>query len=255
MHIAGTLGRFRVLAAFAISLAGCNAVQDLVSVTPDELLTLNVSTSQVAADGVSTVTLTARLSNALGEGSRTVTFEADDGIILGRTCDSFGVCTNKIAVVATADGTATAQLQAGRKLGQATVRAVVGEVATSATVEFVRAYPDHISIELDRGALQACFGDFATLEIRLTRDRGSVTVGTVVELSATIGGIPFGSFPGTVTADADGVATATFSPGTAPILGVGLIRARVRNLATGAVIEGTATVDVIPIDPFSSVCG
>ena len=68
-------------------LAQCAEVQDFVSVTPSELLSLTVSRTSVPADGETTVTLTATLSNAAGSDQRTLIFQTDAGKLLDVNSD------------------------------------------------------------------------------------------------------------------------------------------------------------------------
>lgn len=235
--------------AFAAVLAlalGCYDSEDHSLTSPfyEAALTLTAEPSSVPADGVSTATITARISPSAAPANRIIEFETDAGEFVGPE-------SNASEVERAVDGTgrATVELRSSGDPGTVVVRARVQakpEIARSATVQFGLALPDSIIVEPDGFQIEAGFGDdsSANLAIRLERSSGKPSPGLVVNLIAVDAatGTPLQLFfRGAEPSSAEGRVSAVVTAGPTEFRGVARIEARV----DGSPAVGMANIEII----------
>lgn len=155
---------------------------------PDQILTLQSDSTEILADGASSLTLTATLGED-ADPNLPVTFRTDAGTFAGTPRQSESAIT-----VTAALGVASATL-----ISSTTVEDVVnvsaeinGLGAAAATsfnrfteVSFYRAYPEQMRFTADRLSLSANQLENATLTVELFRQgEGEVSGGSLIQFSA-----------------------------------------------------------------------
>jgi hypothetical protein len=204
--------------------------------SPDEVIVLNVSPTEIPADGTSFTTLVATIEKKADADKRSVKFTTTIGQFLGTT-------DREITAQADAEGVATADLVSVVQEARATVQASIAGVVRQKTVDFVRAYPETIVVDPGTFALTASVSEQTTVTAELRRQKGVVTSGTSVDFSAVdTTGSRIGQFRDTKLSGDGGRATAIFSVGNTAYRGSIVVRARVDVL--GIVIEGSSSVTV-----------
>ena len=212
---------------------------DVPFVTPpagSTALRLASSADSAPADGATITRITATVPPGLSQSRRRVKFTTTLGFF-----DNSG--RQELEVSAGIDDRATIDLRSDNKTGLANVRATLVETnATDAvTVRFVLATPDRIAITTDDPDVQANGTDSTVVRVRLIRDVGTVTAGTIVSYTATDpSGNPVGTFSGISPSDQNGESQAVYSPRTTLFRGIVTIQAAVGS------ISQQATVEVIP---------
>ena len=244
--------RFHAL-CFSIALvvlAGCSESGSPTSVPPGELISLTASASSIPADGVSRVTLTAQIPANASSGNRTVTFTSTSGTLVGGAPGNGG--SMSLALQADVDGRATAQLQSPTLVGAAQVTAAVSTFLQTLTIAFSGALPDRILVDPGAFSLQAGLTNSTTVTATLRRGSGIASQNTVVEFRAlTSAGARLGEFRSVTTSSASGTATALFTAGETAFRGTATIFARVTDVPTSTVVEGSATIQITepPVAP------
>jgi adhesin/invasin len=171
----------------------------LADATP-AYLTVTAQPKQIAADGTSTSTVTAVVSDAQHNPvpDRTlVTFTTSLGVVGPATAE-------------TTDGTATATLTSGTTPGTATVTVKVGMLTQRVKVEFLDTTPTSLTVKADPEEIPA--DDTSTSTITATvkdAQNDPVPDGTIVKFTTSLGTIAPSS-----AATQDGAATATLRSGT-----------------------------------------
>ena len=122
---------FLVPVLAALTLVGCNAASDLVSVDPSKIVHLSVSASTIPADGISEVVVTARVPMGGQTEAASVNFTTTRGEFVGASDP------RDHEVVADSDGVAKVWLRSSTEVGVAHIQAVFGVYASSVDVEFV----------------------------------------------------------------------------------------------------------------------
>jgi len=192
--------------------------------TPDSVLRLIASATEIEADGVSSVQLRAE-SNPAGA-TRSVSFTT--------TLGSFTLGANppqltQDNVATAADGVARVQLFASSTPGTALVTATANGFSASQTISFKPALPDFITLSATPLAIsRASESNTIDLTAVLSRAIGVVSGNTRVDFSIAndASGRSFGRFQ-SISRDASGTVTAQFVPGTEAPLGLATITARV----------------------------
>ena len=156
---------------------------------------------------------------------RTVLFSTDVGSIDG-------------SAISNEDGIATARLRAGTTLGNALVQATVSGLATSANVPIVAGPPAALQMDSPVRVIVADGTNAATITLTVRDARDRPVAGVNVLFTATIG-----SITPAATTDANGTATAIFSPG----------KAQGRALVRAAAGSATAEMDFVLKAAFASV--
>jgi hypothetical protein len=204
------------------------------------LVRLSASSSQVEADGVSSVIMRAEISPSFS--SRQVTFKTTNG--------SFARGSSLLStdVTAGADGVAIAPLYVGSSLGTAVVTATVNGFSASQTVTFVAAPPDFVTLTATPLSVsKALDTNLTTLVATLSRTIGAVSGNTRVEYSIAndaSGETGFGRFETQSRTAQDGQVTITtkFFPGTAAPLGLATITVRVPETSVTARVKVNITM-------------
>lgn len=229
----------RLLTAFLlVILIGCD---DEISITaPGDLLTLRTepALTTLPADGRSRATLVATIIPPSASSRRTIVFTTTSGTLIG------GNTANEVA--ANERGEASIQLQSAAAPDTAIVTARSKEVpnaAAQATVQFIAAGADSLSVTSDKFALKQGFAESAKIQVQLRRQSGTPSIGIAVTFRATDDrGNPIGQFASpTIFTAAAGAAETQYTAGATNYLGPVSITAM-----TSDGISGSTTVTIIP---------
>jgi hypothetical protein len=193
------------------------------------------------ADGATVTNVLARIDPRFLPTQQTVTFTT--------TAGTFAPTNSASADVrAGADSTARIALVSPRDPVFATVSAIAAGFTARQTVNFTIAEPDFLSVSvLGNYRIQASFATKVNLRAQLFRNTGTPTKGQEVRFVATDDstGRTFGYFSGITPSDAQGLATADFTPGNTGERGVATIEAYV----AGTHISSTVKIEVIDPPP------
>lgn len=206
-----------------------------VAADPDEVIRFTVQPATAPADGMTLSAFTVALSPSLPLGTE-VSFQTTLGSFAPE-----GATT--VTRPADASFTATADLMSPSTLGTARIRATAHQVTREATLGFVRALPDRITVTTG-GTVEvpASATGAVTVTATFLREVGDVTAGTVATFSATgDGGAPVGSFRGVEVVGTNGQAAADFMPGETEYRGPVTLTVG----AEGSTVTGTAQVQVV----------
>lgn len=232
------------LPAALVALLGCSESDPQRSVAPGDLIALTASSAAIPADGVSRVTFTALIPANASAGNRTVTFTSTGGTLVGGTPGSG--TSMSLAVPADVEGRAVVQLQSPTRPGSAQVTAQVSTFLQALTVAFTGALPDRILVDPGAFSLEPGFANTTTVTATLRRGQGVASESTLVEFRAlTPAGTRLGEFRAVTPSTASGTATALFTAGETTFRGPATIFARVTDVASGTVIEGSATIQIV----------
>ena len=191
-----------------------------LSATPAHL-TVVADPEQIPADGKSTSTITATVSDAqsnpVPDGTN-VTFATSLGVI-------------GPATVPTTNGVATATLHSGKVPGTATVTVKAGTLTRKVKVEFLTTKPAHLVLEADPTEIPADGKSTSTITATVSDAQNNpVPDGTLVKFTTSLGTIG----PGTVQTQG-GVATATLHSGTT--VGTATVTVKVETLTEQVTVE------------------
>jgi adhesin/invasin len=196
------------------------------AVDPGTIITLANSASSSPADGVTPVTVSATIADAVPSGRRAVAFRTTLGVISPVAIEADGSNVARATVTSTATGTAR-------------ITATVDGSTAETTVQFVPALPDRVLVAPDAADLQS--GGTTVVRVTLARATGTVSPRLEVVYSATTNtGAAIGAFSRITPAESS-VSTATFNLGTTAYTGPVTITARVDGGAAGS-----ATLQVVP---------
>ena len=199
---------------------------DFVPVEPSDIIVVSASASKAPADGATVTNIFADIAPGLI--SRTVTFSTTLGVLSPTSND------------ADSSNRATVGLTSPNEVGTAFITATVDDFSGETRVEFVRALPDSVIVVPADTSVSA--GGKIHVDVNLLRSIGTVTLGTVVEFSATDdSGNTFGIFlPSVVEINDDGKsAETTFDPGDTLFRGIATIKAKVGG------VKGEAEIEII----------
>jgi hypothetical protein len=197
----------------------------------DSLVRLTAASSQIDADGASSVILRAEVNPA--SPTRAVSFKTTAGSF--ELDDPKAVAKDNVAT--SADGVAQAQLFAPLTAGTALVTVTtVGAngapgFSASQTITFNPALPDFAALTATPLSISRMSGAPISLVAKLSRSIGEVTRGTRVDFTAANddSGQSFGRFENVNRSDDMETATADFVPGATAPIGLATITARVPN--------------------------
>jgi hypothetical protein len=195
--------------------------------SPDSLIRLSTSASQIEADGVSSIVVRAEVNPSISP--RTVSFKTTDGSFVR---DASPAEMSQDNVATGADGVAQVQLFAPKTAGTALVSATAGGFSASQTVSFVPALPDFISLSANPLTVSIANGpDAIEVVAKLSRSKGTVSKNVRIEFIATndATGDPIGRFEQVTRSDDAETAKAQFVPGTSAATGLATITARVAD--------------------------
>lgn len=203
------------------------------AVAVSSVVVLDLGATSAPADGATVTNAIARVAAALPSEQRTVTFSTTAGTLAvsGSTTAQVHAGTDDIASVG---------LVSPRTTASAVVTASVNNLTARRTVEFTHAYPDDVGLAVQGSfRLSASFATKATLRAELSRDVGSVTRGTEVRFTAVDDstGQEFGFWSAQTESDANGVATAEFTPGNTSERGEATIRVSVPGTGLSASVK------------------
>jgi hypothetical protein len=206
----------------------------------DSVLRLIAATSQVEADGVSSVLLRAESNPAAA--TRTVSFTTTNGSFV-RDANPAVTAQNNVAVAS--DGVAHAQLFAPLIPGSALVTATSSGFSASQTITFTPALPDFITLQASPLTVSRADEDNLTnLTAVLSRAVGTVSRSTRVDFTIVndASGESFGRFQNITRSNEAETVTAQFVPGTAAPLGLATITARVPGSNVTAQVKINVTM-------------
>jgi hypothetical protein len=204
------------------------------------VLNLTTSSSQVDADGASSVTLRADANPAISPGNRSVTFKTTIGSFERDKTPE----VTQVTVNTASDGVAIAQLYAARTAGTALVTATSGGFSASQTITFAIAAPDFVSLGATPLSGRALETTVIDLVATLSRAIGKVTPNTRVDFTVAndASGNSFGRFQNIGRSKEDETVAAEFVPGAAAPIGLATITARV----PGTSVTASVKVDITP---------
>ncbi len=171
-------------------------------------VTVSAEPTTLIADGSSTSTITAQVTDATGNpvASETVSFATTTGNI-------------DATAVTDANGMATATLTAGTTTGTATVSATAGPASDSVDVALVAGTAANLTVTADPVTLPADGTSTSAIMASVTDANGNPIAGATVTLTTDLGTLSAPS----ITTDANGNATATLTSsaitGTATVVG------------------------------------
>ena len=195
---------------------------------------------EARADGVSTVTLEARIARESDD--RSVTFETTRGTLIGP-----GSTGTKLTVTADREGLATATLRSSREPGEAIVAATVKGSTHQQRTVFERAHATSIELEVNNRTIKRDGTVRATLTAKLFRGDapGTVSPGTEVRFTAT-GGRFLGLVRGVVPSSTNQTAQATLVGDTRDLADQRQVTVTVESLRDdGSSITATITIRVV----------
>lgn len=190
------------------------------------------------ADGATTTEVVVQLTPDLLPSQQLVSFTT--------TAGSFSPVGNVLSteVRAGSDNVARVLLVSPREPATATVTVAVSGFVGRATVTFEAAAPDSLSLSVSGSfRVVAAFSSKVSLRAQLYREVGTPSRGAEVQFRATDDstGNTFGYFSGITPSEANGLATAEFTPGNTTERGEATIRAWV----PGTSAEGRVKVEVV----------
>lgn len=207
--------------------------------SPDSVIRLIASPTEIVADGVASVQLRAEVNPALP--NRAVTFKTTNGTF-SPTAEQ--PLTELKDLPTGSDGVAVAQLYGVTGVGTALVTATAGGYSATQTVTFTRALPDFMTLEASPLSIRALETSTVAINATLSRAIGKVTPNTRVDFVATNddSGVSFGRFQNVTRSTATGEVTAQFVPGASAPLGLATITARVPDNGVTARVK----IDILP---------
>jgi hypothetical protein len=208
-------------------------VVNQVAIDPGSTITLTPSSPTAPADGATLTRVTARIAAGLPVTKRTVTFSVTPN----------NVTISPMSGTADAGNQVSADITSLKTTGLVRITATVDGTSAQATIQLVPALPDRILMSADAATVQANATDSVQVKATLQRDVGDVSQGTNVTFTATDAtGNSVGTFAKNSVSDANGVALATFFPGTGTAPGPVTITARV----AGSPAVGSVRIVVTP---------
>jgi hypothetical protein len=220
-------------------VAGCSDLESPTEIKLDDIIRIEFTGPvTLRADGVSTTTVSATIPPEAT--TRSVKFVTTRGSFQGTDGKT------EVTVLAGDQGEATATLIAGREVGIANVTATAGTSTAAIGLPHERAYADAISIETTSASPKKDGTRNATITATLTRLNGFVSNGTQVTFEAFDAAThrPVGRFFLISPTDANGRASATFSPDTADTT-VGMTITIIASTQTDAGTTVSASLDVV----------
>jgi hypothetical protein len=199
-------------------------------------LSLSLSAESAPADGETIVLVLVDVpSSARGEG-RKITLTTSLGTLEGAT-------SGTLALVANAEGRATAELHAPTRTGIARIRSTVAGVIREDSVRFTAAPPTRIDVDAAKFTVAAGMRNETTVTATLRRVPGKITPGASVVFTAARGDTSeaIGFFSTAAPSDANGVVTVRFSAGDTSYRGPVIISAK--HVESGLI--GTTQLQIV----------
>ncbi|MGH9349132.1 MAG: hypothetical protein ACRD26_17895, partial [Vicinamibacterales bacterium] len=218
---------------------------DFVPFAPGEIVTLGADASSAPADRATLTRLVATVAAHLPPGTaRDVTFTTTRGEF---AANADPMNPQRATVRADASNIAIVDLRSPESPGPASITATASNVTSRATVNFTRALPDLVLVQVAPTSIARVGANLVTVTVLLMRDLGQVSSNTVVEFEARdSAGDQIGTFAGVMLANPDTTdtaefkrlkATVTFDPIDTAALGQATITARVGSVAGSATLQ------------------
>ena len=232
-----------ILFVIAVCTISCRGYQDTLGVTTVGYLRLRADPAiGASADGATQVRLIASMPAAAPTYNRSVTFTTTTGSF----AQSSGT-GNVTSATVDSTGTALVLLTAPRDSGLAVIAAFDGSNVAEDTVQFNRALPDTVEVDIDRFALKATPTDVATITLTLRRNTGKTSPGTPVTLRALAAdGTDLGLFGGISGSDTSGQIVVRYTASETNYRGTVTIVARAPKSGGGTVTGSITAVVVAP---------
>lgn len=188
------------------------------------------------ADGASSSLISVQLAPNLPAASRSVT--------LNTTAGSFasGAALSMITVIADVNGRAIVPIYSPTTVSEAVITATAQQNTRQTVISFVPALPQTILVALSKSSVQNTLSDSVTIMATLLRSPGVVTANTVANFVVQDSeGAPIGLFTSILPSNAQGVATAVFTPGN----GIHPGKATVIVTVPGSTAQGEASLIIV----------
>ncbi len=211
-------------------------------VSDDDILKLSVisTNKSLPADGSSVIELNALIPSNADDTKRTITFNTSDGVFI-----STATKTDQQKVDIT--GKAIAQLKSTLIPAIIYVSAEVGGYKRNEKIEFIRAYPEKITVETGTQDYKVKESNYPTITTKLIRSIGKPSLSTEVILKAfdASGTNEIGIFKNLTFSNSSGEVTATFLLSQLNYRGKCNIKATVNNVNTSSVISGESSINIV----------
>ncbi|MFV1884991.1 MAG: hypothetical protein ACMZ7B_10925 [Balneola sp.] len=162
---------------FIVYVSSCE-LENPSSITLDEIIKIESAATEIFANGVSTVTITATLEGETPNGE-TITLKTDNGTFVGQEPNSSNNNGTELSIKA-APRLIQADLKSSTEVGEVTISATVGEYIAFTKVNFTRENPNRIFLESSATTLRANGNDAITLTANLIAPQdGNGQIGTV----------------------------------------------------------------------------
>jgi hypothetical protein len=234
------LTSFVILSLFYYTACHRYDVDEFLNFDENKIISLQVESPVLPADGASTTLLIATLPSNASSTNRNVTFTTTAGSFYGSK-DS-----KTVQVAIDVNGIAQTFLQSPRNidLPYTIVTAKVGDYLKTETIQFIRAFPEKIIVDSTSIVLKANLSDHIDLTAKLIRNVGVPTPGTVVEFSASeSNGNSIGSFYSIQPSDNEGEAMSKFTVGYTPYRGEVKIFVSVNSVTN--IVVGSIQITII----------
>jgi hypothetical protein len=164
------------------TLDGVTGAVDRVTVrfeapNPSDLIKISTSVASAPADGMTVVQVSATVAPNLPEADRAVAFTTTAGTFVDSN-------TKQTTRTADASNRATVDLKVDSSIVTAVLRATAGVATAETTLPFVQALPDFIVVDPKADKIKSDGTEKVAIEVKLYRNVGKVTQGTVVTFSA-----------------------------------------------------------------------
>ncbi len=197
----------------------------------DSVIRFTRAPASAPADGRTASFFTVVISSLVPQDQRTVMFATTNGSFTA--IDPGGTPSRSTSLNLGAATEGTVSLYSPSAVGSAVVSAQVQSTTRSQIIDFPRAFPETIILELGNTTIQTT--QTVNVKARLLRDIGIVTDGTVVTFSARdANGASFGTFTNVMTS-IGGLATADFTPGEGATPGPATLAASTSNGTQGEI--------------------
>jgi adhesin/invasin len=230
-YTAGIVTGTELITATCSGITGFTRI-NLYDSDVDEI-TLDVTPFELIADGRSRANITGRVTNTSGNPVSNGT-----QVLLSTSPDSMGSASAR--TVYTTNGDFSGFFISGRYAGTVWVRASVGAISDSASVDLIPGDPDSIAIVASIGSLPSDGSSVDTLRGTVyDRYNNRVRAGVSVTLTSTLGTV----FPAVVTTNSNGDFIAYVRSGTS----TGMCRI----FAQSALATGECIITFVPNDVFT----
>lgn len=235
-----------IFIAITLGLTSCYK-ENLVPQT-NVILSMSANHTAIPADGVSKQLITLELPNKTIDVSNSVVFNTTKGLFDIAAKNTITVSAQNVMISGALHKIATVYLISSGDEGTAYVTATIKNYTQTDTINFTRAYPDQIHLNVDKLNYQAGNSTEVSITVQCRRNPGTGTpsIGQSVTLSAVDSTQkPIGVFRNlNLLTDASGNCVNYFSlPLGSTYLGKVYLSASVVSDATGKTISDTATIN------------